>query len=49
MLLDSLFKGDLPLSSSPAVSEAFAVKVKCVIFLMFKYFLLSQLNMQRQM
>lgn len=44
MLLDSLFKGNLPLFISPTVSVAFAVKVKCVIFLMFKYYFLSQLQ-----
>lgn len=43
MLLDSLFKGNLPLFISLTVSVAFAVKVKCVIFLMFKYILLFQL------
>lgn len=44
MLLDSLFKGNLPLFKSPTVSVAFVLKVKCVIFLMFKYYFLTQLK-----
>lgn len=44
ILLDSLFKGNLPLFTSPTVSGAFAVKLKCVIFLMFKYFFYPSLN-----